>query len=150
MTNFVKGVQNMYEVFEQLLQKYGVTAYKVGKATGIASSTFTDWKNGRSIPKQDKLLKIANFFGVSSDYLMTGKEPEEKESMITPKDERDIAKKLDKIMVDIDNNNDAPLYYNGEEIDEMSKTLLRAAIESAMRQMKIINKEKHNPNKNKK
>ena len=140
----------MYEVFEQLLQKYGVTAYKVGKATGIASSTFTDWKNGRSVPKQDKLLKIANYFGVSTDYLMTGNESEEKESKITPKDERDIAKKLDKIMSDIDNNNDAPLYYNGEEIDEMSKTLLRAAIESAMRQMKIINKEKYNPNKNKK
>lgn len=66
----------MYEIFEQLLQKYGVTPYKVGKETGIASSTFTDWKLGRSAPKTDKLQRIADYFNVSLDYLMTGKESE--------------------------------------------------------------------------
>lgn len=65
----------MYEIFLKLLNEKGVTAYKVGKATGIAGSTFTDWKNGRSVPKQEKLQKIADYFGVSLDYLMTGKEP---------------------------------------------------------------------------
>ena len=64
----------MYEIFVKLLEKYGVTAYKVSKATGIGGSTFTDWKNGRSVPKQDKLQKIADYFGVTIDYLMTGKE----------------------------------------------------------------------------
>lgn len=64
----------MYEIFVKLLEKHGVTAYKVSKATGIAGSTFTDWKNGRSTPKQDKLQKIADYFGVTVDYLMTGKE----------------------------------------------------------------------------
>lgn len=66
----------MYEIFLKLLQEKGVTAYKVGKETGIASSTFTDWKNGRSVPGTDKLIKIADFFGVSVEYLKTGKEPE--------------------------------------------------------------------------
>ena len=65
----------MYEIFLKLLNEKGVTAYKVGKATGIAGSTFTDWKTGRSVPKQEKLQKIADYFGVSLDYLMTGKEP---------------------------------------------------------------------------
>lgn len=65
----------MYEIFLKLLDEKGVTAYKVGKETGIASSTFTDWKTGRSVPKQEKLQKIADYFGVSLDYLMTGKEP---------------------------------------------------------------------------
>jgi len=60
----------MYDVFEQLLLKFDVTAYKVGKATGIASSTFTDWKNGKSSPKGEKLQKIADYFGVTVDYLM--------------------------------------------------------------------------------
>lgn len=66
----------MYEIFLKLLEKEGVTAYKVGKETGIAGSTFTDWKTGRSVPKQEKLQKIADYFNVSVDYLMTGKEPE--------------------------------------------------------------------------
>lgn len=62
----------MYEIFLKLLDEKGVTAYKVGKATGIGGSTFTDWKTGRSVPKQEKLQKIADYFGVSLDYLMTG------------------------------------------------------------------------------
>lgn len=66
----------MYEIFTKLLEIHGVTAYKVSKATGIASSTFSDWKNGRSVPKQDKLQKIADYFGVSINYLMTGEEKE--------------------------------------------------------------------------
>ena len=36
--------------------------------------TLSDWKNGKSTPKQDKLMKIADYFGVSLDYLMTGEE----------------------------------------------------------------------------
>lgn len=60
----------MYEVFELLLKMHNVSAYKVGKETGIASSTFTAWKNGISNPKPEKLQKIANFFNVSIDYLM--------------------------------------------------------------------------------
>lgn len=65
----------MYEIFEQLLRQNGVTAYKVAKATGIATATLSDWKNGRSEPKQDKMQKIADYFGVSLVYLLTGKEP---------------------------------------------------------------------------
>lgn len=64
----------MYEIFVELLQKRKVTAYQVCKATGIASATISDWKNGKSKPKQEKLKKIADYFGVSLDYLTTGRE----------------------------------------------------------------------------
>lgn len=146
----MKGEQKMYDIFEQLLQKFGVTAYKVSKSTGVTQASLSTWKSGKSTPSSETLQKIANYFGVTVDYLMTGIESDEKKPVITPKDERDIAKKLNKIMADIDNNDDSPLYYNGEEIDDLSKSLLRDAIESAMRQMKIINKEKYNPSKYKK
>ena len=66
----------MYSIFEQLLQKYGVSTYKVSKDTGIAQSVFSAWKNGISTPKQDKIQKIADYFNVSVDYIMTGKEKE--------------------------------------------------------------------------
>lgn len=63
----------MYEIFDKLLKEKGIRASDVSKATGIPGSTFSDWKSGRSKPKQDKLQKIADYFGVSVDYLMTGK-----------------------------------------------------------------------------
>ena len=59
-----------YAKFEELLRAKGATVYQVSKATGIAASTFTDWKNGRSAPKTEKLARIADFFGVGLDELV--------------------------------------------------------------------------------
>ena len=59
-----------YSSFEQLLKMHNTTVYRVSKETGIAASTFSDWKNGRSCPKAEKLMKIAAFFGVSLDELL--------------------------------------------------------------------------------
>lgn len=67
----------MYEIFEKLLELKGVRTSDVCSATGIAQSTFSDWKSGRSKPKREKVEKIANYFGVTVDYLMTGKESED-------------------------------------------------------------------------
>ena len=64
----------MYEIFAKLMKANGCTAYQVSKATGIAQSTLSDWKSGKSVPKADKLQKIADFFGVPVEYLMTGEE----------------------------------------------------------------------------
>ena len=62
----------MYDTFVQLCQRDNVTPYVVSKATKIPASTFTDWKNGRSTPKMEKLQKIADFFNVSVAYLIAG------------------------------------------------------------------------------
>lgn len=59
----------MYERFEKLCEMKGVTAYKVSQATGIATSTLTSWKKGGYTPKLSKLQKIADYFGISVDYL---------------------------------------------------------------------------------
>ena len=66
----------MYEIFEQLLQKFGVTAYQVSKATGISQSTLSSWKTRRNLLSGEKAKKIADYFGVTVDYLMTGKKEE--------------------------------------------------------------------------
>ena len=60
----------MYEIFSALLKEKNVTPYRVAKETGIAQSTFSDWKKGKSAPKTDKLQKIADYFDVSVDYLL--------------------------------------------------------------------------------
>lgn len=67
----------MYEIFAKLLKEKDVTPYQVSKATGVAQSSLSDWKNGRSKPKYEKMLAIADYFGVSVDYLL-GNETKEK------------------------------------------------------------------------
>lgn len=141
----------MYEIFEQLLQKYGITAYKVSKATGVTQTSLSNWKSGRSTPSAKTLQKIADYFGVSIEYLMTGKEDIiEKETILTSKDERDIAKDLDSLMNKLRNSEDGPASYDGEEIPEADLELFAGQVELMLRRLKAINKEKYNPNKNKK
>lgn len=64
----------MYEIFEKLCQDRGVTPYRVCKETGLTTATISNWKAGRYTPKADKLQKIADYFGVSVEYLLTGEE----------------------------------------------------------------------------
>lgn len=134
----------MYDVFVKLLEKYGVTAYKVSKATGIGGSTFSDWRSGRSTPKQEKLQKIADYFGVTIEYLMTGKEePKEKAPELTVKDERDITKDVDRIMEKLTSGENGPASYNGEALDPEAAELFKDDLEIALRRLKMINKEKY-------
>lgn len=58
----------MYEKFEELLEKNNTTPYRVSKATGIATATLSDWKNGKSNPKKDKIALIANYFKVPPSF----------------------------------------------------------------------------------
>lgn len=54
----------MYTKYVELRDSANVKDYEVAKATGIPSSTFSDWKSGRSKPKIEKLLKLASYFNV--------------------------------------------------------------------------------------
>jgi repressor LexA len=64
-----------YQCFLELLKINNTTVYRVSKDTKISASTFTDWKHGRSVPKADKLKKIADFFDVSMEVLLDGIAP---------------------------------------------------------------------------
>jgi len=65
----------MYERLDSLLKKHGITAYRLAKDVGLSQSSLSEWKRGRSVPKYDKLVRIAKYFGVPVSYL-TGSEPE--------------------------------------------------------------------------
>lgn len=141
----------MYEIFEQLLQKYGVTPYKVSKATGVSQSSLSDWKRGRITPKTSTLQKIADYFGVTLDYLTTGKdESKKKEITLTPKDERDIAKDLNSIMEKLRSGEHGPASFDGADIPEETQELFAQQLDIMLHHLKKINKEKYNPYKNKK
>ncbi|WP_230398013.1 helix-turn-helix domain-containing protein [Novisyntrophococcus fermenticellae] len=60
----------MYEKFVELLERFNKTTYQVSKDTKIGQNVFSNWKNGRSTPKVDKLQKIAAYFGVSIEYFL--------------------------------------------------------------------------------
>lgn len=62
-----------YIKLQELCNNKKITITNLALELGISRSNVTNWKNG-SIPKSDKIQKIAEYFNVSTDYLLTGKE----------------------------------------------------------------------------
>ena len=60
----------MYDIYQRLLDEKGLKNSDVARATGISNMTLSDWKRGISKPKDDKMKKIAEFLGVTFQYLM--------------------------------------------------------------------------------
>ena len=63
-----RKVYAMYQRYTELRDAAGVTDYEVSKQTGISTSTLTSWKYGRYVPKLNKILSLAKYFGVTVDY----------------------------------------------------------------------------------
>lgn len=106
----------MYEIFQKLLNEKGVKTSDVARATGISNMTFSDWKRGKCVPKIDKLQKIADYFGVTVEYIMTGKNSE---TQLSKRDERDIGKKLEEILSEMESGDG--LMFNSGEMDEETR-----------------------------
>lgn len=60
----------MYEKYVELRDSRGISDYRVSEDTGITKSTFSDWKNGRSNPKIEKLKILADYFNVDINYFL--------------------------------------------------------------------------------
>jgi transcriptional regulator with XRE-family HTH domain len=74
----------MYSIYADLRDRYGLSDYAVAKGAGVGRSTLSDWKTGKHIPNRENMKKIADFFHVSIDYLMTGEIPSLKKPETPP------------------------------------------------------------------
>lgn len=126
----------MYEKFENLLKERGVTPYRVHKDTGISTATLSDWKNGKSQPKKDKIEKLCEYFEVPLSYFYN--EEVENKTVISRKDERDIEKKLTETLNQLKSGDG--LMFNGEIMDEETKRLLEISLRSTLESAKIAAK----------
>ena len=71
---------SVYERIESLRKERKLSQGKLEKELGFSNGSVSKWKN--STPTMERLQKIADYFGITVDYLMTGKESDESESSI--------------------------------------------------------------------
>ena len=142
----------MYDIFMQLMEEKGVTAYRVAKDTGITQATLSRWKTGKVSPSIETLQVLAEYFGVTIDYLRGNAHIDEqtppktqKAPTLNKKDERDIKKKMDE-MLELFDSADA-LMFDGEPLDEETRQLLRDSYENQLRITKQLAKAKFTPKK---
>ena len=70
----------MWEIFEGLLKRDGVSIAEVSRATGISQSVFSNWKKRNSKISAENAMKIADYFGVTVGFLMGVQEDVHQES----------------------------------------------------------------------
>ena len=136
---------NFNDMLKYLRVREKMSQAELADKLGVSKSTVGMYELGKREPDFETLEAIADLFNVDMNFLL-GKVGSE----LSPKDERDIAKDLNRIMTEIKKGNNGQLYYNGIEMDDASINLLQNAIEYALRETKKENKVKYNPNKNKK
>ena len=61
-----------YDVLEKLSLSKGKSVFAVITELNITASTVSYWKKKGTTPKGDVLAKIADYFNVSTDYLLNG------------------------------------------------------------------------------
>lgn len=67
-----------YDNFLSLCKSQNISPIEVRRALGISQSTMASWKSRGLTPKYETLSKIADYFGVSVDYLLGNTEQKEK------------------------------------------------------------------------
>lgn len=73
------------DIFENLCLNKRVSMNKACIEIGISRTSTAKWKNG-STPNGQTLTKIADYFGVSVDYLMTGSEAQPQKPEVSEED----------------------------------------------------------------
>ena len=95
------------------------------------------------------MKKIADYFGVTIDYLMSGKEESEKEKpALTAKDKRDITQILDQTREQL--MSQEGLMFDGKPASPEAIDSILSAMQIGMEMAKKKNKEKYTPKKYKK
>lgn len=53
-----------------LREEHNLTQKELGALVGVAQSNINRWENGTVCPSADFVIKLANYFNVSTDYLL--------------------------------------------------------------------------------
>lgn len=83
------------EILNNLILERGITKNKLLTDLGLARGSFINWEQRNNLPNGETLLKIADYFGVSVDYLL-GKESSNTDLPKQDKKVLDMLHNLDK------------------------------------------------------
>jgi transcriptional regulator with XRE-family HTH domain len=142
------------EIREKTRDKNGkkLSGIAIAKILGITPQYYYEIERGEKNLSAEMAAQLAEIFGVTTDYLLgRTDEPNDNSNWgsklpeLTEKDERDIAKDLQRIMDNLESSEG--LMYDGEPMDEETKELIKISLENSMRLAKQIAKKKFTPKK---
>lgn len=75
----------MNERIMELIDNSGLSDLSICKELGLGNGSIGKWRKGTQRPSVEAIIKLASYFGVTTDYILTGKE--EPSSSISMEDE---------------------------------------------------------------
>ena len=133
-----------YDVFLRLCASKSVSPSKAAEAVGLNRAAVAKWKNGAT-PSAVTAIKLADYFGVTTDYLLGKPDQKETPPTLTKKDERDIERKLAETLNALDSADG--LMFDGEPLDDITRELLETSLRNSLEMAKKIAKQKYTPKK---
>ena len=136
----------LFERVKELSEQRGENVKTVAVKLGFSENAFYKWKI--QSPKSETLEKVADYFDVSTDYIL-GRTDKKRYYDLTEKDEQDIQKELKKI-IDGDDVDSAFAAFDGrilDELDEEDRQLLINSWENTLKLTKRMAKQKFTPKK---
>lgn len=129
---------NLYNKVKELCRDKNITQKQLADIIGINQNTIKTWEN--KLPNSETLVKIADYFNVTTDYLLG----RSSNKLLTRKNERDIQKSLEQIYDGLDDSLSlAYLNNGGVELSEDDAEILKSALQFTITQAKIRAKEKY-------
>lgn len=134
----------------KLRKETGKSQKEFGKLFDLSESAIGMYERNERKPDYKTLERFAKYLNTNINYLITGKNTDKTDvnsslPVLSIKNEKDIAKKLENILDSLDS--DTALAFDGEPMDDETKEMVRAAIESNLILTKKLAKKKFTPKK---
>jgi transcriptional regulator with XRE-family HTH domain len=101
----------------------------------VRRSTYGEYERGKILPPMDKMKVLADYFGVTVDYLIIGNEKEEAELA----QEIDVAANLKRALKHL--KTDKNLTFEGKQLKKESREILISSLENGLKMANIIENE---------
>lgn len=119
----------------------GFSQVQVKERTNINNKTLSGYEKDISEPDTRTLSVLADLYEVDYKWLLTGKGNMKEKEALTDKDEKDIAKRMERMREDLLSGGDGDgLSFMGEPLSEEATESLLEALEHAERIATLTNK----------
>lgn len=132
-----------FERIENLRKQQGISQGKLEKELGFSNGSISKWKN--SMPTSERLQKVADYFCVTTNYLLTGNEELQQKKALSLKDEHDIEEILRQTEEQL--LSQEGLMFDGKPASPEAIESILSAMRIGMEMAKVKNKGKYTPKK---
>lgn len=133
---------NIGDNIKRIRESRGLKQSELAEILNISDKTVSSWEINRTEPKMGMIEKICQALNCKKTDIIG----EDDITVLSHRDERDIAKTLEDTLAQLESDQEG-LLFSGEALDDETRELLKISLENSIRMAKITAKKKFTPKK---